>query len=75
MRAVKGGITVPAGGRAMLAPHGLHVMFTELRDDLKEGGKYPVTLTFEKAGKVDTFLPIVAIGARRPGGDMGRMKM
>jgi copper(I)-binding protein len=75
MRPVKDGITIPAGGKVTLAPDGLHVMFTELKDGLKEGGKFPVTLTFEKAGKVDTFLPIVAIGAKGPGGDMGGMKM
>jgi periplasmic copper chaperone A len=75
MRPVKDGITIPAGGKVTLAPEGLHVMFTELKDGLKEGGKFPVTLTFEKAGKVDTFLPIFAIGAKGPGGDMGGMKM
>ena len=75
MRPIKGGITIPAGGKVTLAPDGLHLMFAGLKGDLKEGGTFPVTLTFEKAGKVDTALPIVAIGAKGPGGDMGGMKM
>ena len=47
-------------------------MFVTLKEPLKEGGKFPITLTFEKVGTVDTFLHVMAIGASRPGaiGDM-----
>jgi copper(I)-binding protein len=67
MRALPGGIEIPAGGTVTLAPGGLHLMFITLKAPLAEGGKLPVTLTFEKAGKVDTFLHVFAIGARGPG--------
>jgi hypothetical protein len=36
-----------------------------------EGEKLPVTLTFENAGSVDTFLHIMAIGAKGPEGPEG----
>src|SRR5262249_6124230 len=73
MRPLTGGIEIPAGGKLMLAPGGLHLMFTTLKEPLVEGGKLPITLTFEKAGKVDTFLHIMAIGAKGPDGSMGGM--
>ncbi|CAN5374192.1 copper chaperone PCu(A)C [soil metagenome] len=78
MQPVDGGIAVPAGGGVTLAPSGLHIMFITLKDGLKEGGQMPVTLTFEKAGKVDTFLHVLAVGAKGPGDaaphDMNNMK-
>ena len=46
-------------------------MFITLSGDLKEGEKLPVTLTFAKAGSVDTFLHILAIGSKGPKGDAG----
>lgn len=69
MRPLANGIEIPAGGKVTLAPGGLHLMFITLKDTLKEGRKFPVTLTFEKAGKVDTFLHIMAIGAKGPDAD------
>jgi periplasmic copper chaperone A len=73
MHPAEGGVAIPAGGTVTLAPGGFHIMFVTLKDPLKEGGKLPVTLTFEKAGKIETFLHIKAIGADGPG-DMGAMK-
>lgn len=64
MRALPGGIEIPAGGTVKLAPGGLHLMFITLKAPLAEGSKLPVTLNFEKAGKVDTFLHILSIGAK-----------
>ncbi len=77
MRPVDGGIEIPANGTVTLAPNGLHIMFITLKETLKEGGQLPVTLTFEKAGKVDTFLHIMAIGAKGPSAssDTGGMDM
>lgn len=68
MRALPDGIEIPAGGSVTLAPGGLHLMLIGLKAPLAEGGKLPVTLTFEKAGKVETFLHILAVGAKGPGG-------
>jgi len=68
MRPLADGIEIPAGATVTLAPGGLHLMFVELKAPLAEGGKLPVTLTFEQAGKIETFLHILAIGARGPEG-------
>jgi hypothetical protein len=45
-------VEVPAGGEVALAPGGLHVMLVGLKAPLEEGGSFPLTLTFEKAGEV-----------------------
>ena len=74
MRPVAGGIIIPAGGKVSLDPDGLHIMFVGPKEPLKEGGKFPVTLTFAKAGKIDTFMHILAIGAKGPA-SMPAMKM
>lgn len=66
MHPVAGGIVIPAGKSVTLAPSGFHIMFVTLTQDLKEGGRLPVTLTFAKAGKVDTLLHILAVGAAGP---------
>lgn len=66
MRALPDGIEIPAGGTVKLAPGGFHLMFIAPKARLVEGGELPVTLTFEKAGKVDTFLHILPIGTRGP---------
>lgn len=60
MRELKDGIPVPAGATVELAPGGLHMMFEQVKEPFKEGGKVPVTLTFEKAGKIDIELPTVS---------------
>jgi copper(I)-binding protein len=75
MRPVEGGIAIPAGGTVILAPDGLHIMFIGPTAPLVEGGELPVTLTFEKAGKVDAILHVLAIGSKGPGEDMGGMNM
>jgi hypothetical protein len=69
MRPAPGGIEIPAGGTVALAPGGFHIMFMDLNEPFVEGGKVPVTLIFEKAGSIDTFLHVLAIGARGPEGD------
>ncbi len=65
MRMVRA-IDIPAGKTVTLAPTGLHVMFEALKQPLKVGDTLPVTLTFEKAGRIDLVLPVLAIGARGP---------
>jgi periplasmic copper chaperone A len=45
-------IEVPAGGTVELKPGGLHLMFMGLKQPLKAGESFPLTLRFEKAGEV-----------------------
>ncbi len=76
MHPIEGGIEIPAGGSVTLAPGGLHLMFVGLKQPLIEGEKLPVTLTFEKAGSVETYMHIMAIGAAGPAAAGGStMKM
>jgi len=75
MRPQEGGIEIPAHGAVTLAPGGFHLMFMDLKAPFAAGGKLPVTLTFEKAGAVETFLHIEAIGAKGPANmDHGSME-
>lgn len=50
MQQVQGGIEVPAGGQVELKPGGYHVMLIGLRQDLKPGDSFPVSLQFEQSG-------------------------
>ena len=52
MRAVPS-LEIPPGKSVALAPGGYHVMLIGLAHPLAAGDKVPLTLTFEKAGKVD----------------------
>ncbi len=74
MRPVEGGLTIDPGKTVKLAPSGYHLMIMDLKSPLKQGDKVPVTLEFEKAGKVAITLDVQGIGAQGPGGGDG-MKM
>ncbi|MCA1442362.1 copper chaperone PCu(A)C [Ensifer sp. IC4062] len=60
MRKLEEGIVIPAGATVELKSGGLHLMFMEVTKPFAEGETVPVTLTFEKAGKVDYVLPVGA---------------
>ena len=77
MRPVEGGLTIDPGKTVKLAPGGYHLMMTELKKPLKRGDKVPVTLQFEKAGKVAITLDVQGVGAQGPAasGDKDGMKM
>lgn len=68
MRHVEG-IEIPAGGEAVLAPGGYHIMLIKLKQPLMPGDKVPATLTFETAGTVDVDLVIEKPGAGAAGHD------
>lgn len=71
MRPVDGALEIPAGGALTLAPGGLHIMFMGLNQPFAEGSKVPVTLHFDKAGEVETFLDVMHLGATGPGQKTG----
>jgi len=71
MRPVEGGLTIDPGKTVKLAPSGLHLMMMDLKSPLKQGDKLPLTLQFEKAGKVAVTLDVQAVGAPAPTGDAG----
>ncbi len=45
-------VTIPAGGEATFAPMAYHVMLFNLKQQAREGERFPLTLHFEKAGEV-----------------------
>ncbi|WP_331374377.1 copper chaperone PCu(A)C [Sinorhizobium chiapasense] len=66
MRKLEDGIAIPAGGTVELKSGSLHLMFMEVKKPFAEGDAVPVTLTFEKAGKVDYLLPVgAAVGGHK----------
>ncbi|MCA1376113.1 copper chaperone PCu(A)C [Bradyrhizobium sp. IC4060] len=68
MRALDKGLAIEPGKTVKLAPGGNHLMLQELKGPFKQGDKVPVTLQFEKAGKVTVALDVQGVGAQAPGG-------
>ncbi|MBY5566985.1 DUF1775 domain-containing protein [Rhizobium leguminosarum] len=60
MRQLKDGIAIAAGETVKLEPGNLHLMFQKVKSPFKQGDTVPVTLTFEKAGKVDLVLQVLS---------------
>jgi len=78
MRPLDKGLTIDPGKTVRLAPGGYHLMMFDLKGPLKQGDKFPVTLEFEKAGKVMVSLDVQAVGAQAPeaeGNSAGQMRM
>jgi copper(I)-binding protein len=68
MRPLDKGLTIEPGKTVKLAPGGYHLMMLDLKTPLKQGDKVPVTLEFEKAGKVTLSLDVQGVGAQAPAG-------
>jgi copper(I)-binding protein len=68
MRPVEGGLPIEPGKTVKLAPGGYHLMMFELKSQFKQGDKVPVTLQFEKAGKVNVSFDVQGVGAQGPAG-------
>jgi copper(I)-binding protein len=68
MRPLDKGLLIEPGKTVKLAPGGYHLMLTDLKSPLKQGDKVPVTLDFEKAGKVNLSLAVEGVGAQGPSG-------
>ena len=59
-------VPVPAGQTVALSPGGFHGMLMGLTEKLTEGGTFPVTLTFERAGSVDVTVDVLSMRAEGP---------
>ena len=53
------GITVPANGLQVLEPQGKHIMLIGLKQGLKEGTNFTLSLTFTKAGVVSVPVKVI----------------
>ena len=66
MRQVKE-IRVAPGAPMLLEPGSLHLMLIGLKAPLKEGGSFPVTLTFREAGEIRIAVTVEGAGAMTHG--------
>ena len=65
MRRVEG-IDLPAGGEAALEPGGDHLMLLGLKGELSPEDRFPLTLLFEKAGRVDIEMRVAPLAETMP---------
>lgn len=68
-------VPLPAGQAVALSPGGYHIMLMDLKAPLVAGQSFPLTLTFEKAGTVETDVPVGGVGASGPAGAKDHMDM
>lgn len=67
-------LDVKPGTPTVLKPGGYHVMLMDLKGPLVAGQSFAVSLTFEKAGRIDVAAVVEKAGAMGPGAMPG-MKM
>lgn len=60
------GIDIPAGQPVTLGPGGMHIMLMGLKEPLKAGQSFPLTLTFQKAGPRTVTVAVESLGAAGP---------
>jgi copper(I)-binding protein len=74
MRAVPGGLDLPAGKTVELKPGGYHVMLMDLKAPLAKDSSVPLTLVFKDAKGVESKLELkVPVSTMAPGAKMGDM--
>ena len=71
MRPLNKGLTIEPGKTVKLAPGSYHLMLMDLKNPLKQGEKVPLTLEFDKAGKVTLSLDVEGVGAQAPADHSG----
>jgi copper(I)-binding protein len=72
MRAVAGGLDLPAGKTVELKSGGYHVMMMDLKTALKKGSTVPLTLVFKDAKGVESKVELsVPVAVTAPGAAMG----
>ena len=60
------GVDVPARESVALAPHGTHIMLMNLSRPLVAGERFPLTLHFEQAGRIEVSVEVRAPGTAPP---------
>ena len=69
MRAVAGGLALPAGKPVALTPGGYHVMLMDLKAALPKDSTVPLTLVFQDAKGVESKLEVkLPVASTAPGG-------
>jgi periplasmic copper chaperone A len=60
------GVDIPAGQSVTLVPGGMHIMLLGLKQPLKPGQSFPLTLRFAKAGTRTVNVAVETAGAAGP---------
>ncbi|HYZ40658.1 MAG TPA: copper chaperone PCu(A)C, partial [Stellaceae bacterium] len=60
------GLDIPAGQPVALKPGGEHIMLLGLKQPLREGQSFPLTLDFAKAGQRTVTVSVEKAGATAP---------
>jgi periplasmic copper chaperone A len=70
-------LPVEPGKPVMLAPGGYHIMLTGLKQTLKQGDTFPLTLSFQNSGQITATVTVQSAGGGAPMGhdSMGGMNM
>ena len=69
-------VPVPPGAVAELKPGGFHIMLFDLAKPLTEGQRFPLTLSFEKAGDIAVVAEVKGMTAKSMDhGDHGKSHM
>lgn len=72
MRAVSGGLELPAGKTVALTPGGYHIMLLDLKAALPKDSTVPLTLVFKNAQGVESQIELkVPVATTAPGGGSG----
>lgn len=72
MRAIPGGLDLPAGQTVELKPGGYHVMLMDLKAPLEVGSVVPMTLVFKDSKGVESKVEVKAkVGMQAPGAAAG----
>ena len=58
MRLAEGGVAAPAGQTVSMETGSYHIMLIGLETPLKEGERFPMTLTFEQTGEIEVMIHV-----------------
>jgi len=58
-------VEIPPSSTTMLRPSGFHIMLFNLKSLLRAGDVFPVSLTFEKAGKRIVMVHVAGVGSNK----------
>lgn len=61
------GVVVPAGGTVEFKPGSYHIMLMKLTAQVTKGTRLPLTLTFERAGRIAVEAKVMGPGSSGPG--------
>ena len=60
-------IEIAPGDKLILKPGNIHIMMVGLKQPLKQGQTFPLTLEFEKAGTIEVVVSVAGVGAMKHG--------